>query len=586
MFRIFQNLKKKDWGLFVIALALIVTQVWLDLKLPDYMSEITQLIETPDSAMADVLKAGGKMLACAFGSMAMATVVAVIASRVASDFSANTRKKIYDSVQSFSMAEIQRFSNASLITRTTNDVTQVQTLIVMGMQVIIKAPILAVWALLKIANKNATWTMSTGVAVVILSIIITIVISLCLPRFRRIQSLTDDVNRVTRENLTGLKVVRAYNAEDYETKKFEGVNKTLTDTNLFTGHAMAFMLPSIQAIMSGLTLSIYWIGAYLINEAAMQDKISLFSNMIVFSSYALQVIMAFMMLVMIFILYPRASVAAKRILEVTDTSSSIKDGKETAGVCGKAGEVEFKNVSFRYPDAKGGNVLSNISFKAEKGETVALIGATGSGKSTIINLIPRFYDTTEGEVLVDGRNVREYTQEALHNKIGYVSQTAQLFKGTIRSNIGYGDNGSADTDKTVLARAASVAEAEEFISEKEEDMDSYVAQNGSNFSGGQRQRVSIARAIARNAEILIFDDSFSALDYRTDRKVRNNLKKECTDATKIIVAQRIGTVRDADKILVIADGRIAGEGTHQELMETCDTYKEIALSQLSKEELA
>ncbi len=586
MLRIFKNFRKQEVVLALFSVVFVVAQVWLELKLPDYMREITSLITTQDSAMHDILIAGGKMLLCAFGSLLVTILVAVCASRIASNFSAIVRGKLFDKVQSFSMEEIGRFSTASLITRSTNDVTQVQMLIVMGLSIMLRAPIMAVMAILKIVDKSWQWTLSTGVAVVVLLVVVIICVSLCMPKFKRLQSLTDDINQVTRENLTGLNVVRAYNAEAYQEEKFEKVNKDLTDTHWFTSKTMAFMMPTIMMIMNGLSLAIYWIGAVLINDAQdMQGKFTLFSDMVVFSSYAMQVVMSFMMLVMIFIMLPRASVAAKRILEVLDTEPSIEDGIRDTFPVMKDGEVEFKDVSFKYPDAEE-YVLEHISFSAKKGETIAFIGATGCGKSTAINLIPRFYDVTEGEVLVDGVNVKEYTQEALHNKIGYVSQKAILFSGTIAENVAYGENGKAPATQDDIARAVSVAQASEFIEKKNQGFGGYVAQGGSNFSGGQKQRLSIARAIARQPEILIFDDSFSALDYKTDRILREALHKECRDATKIIVAQRIGTIRDADKIIVLDDGQIAGMGSHDELMKNCEVYQEIAYSQLSKEELA
>lgn len=586
MLRIFKNFRKQEVVLALFSVVFVVAQVWLELKLPDYMREITSLITTQDSAMHDILIAGGKMLLCAFGSLLVTVLVAVCASRIASNFSAIVRGKLFDKVQSFSMEEIGRFSTASLITRSTNDVTQVQMLIVMGLSIMLRAPIMAVMAILKIVDKSWQWTLSTGVAVVVLLIVVIICVSLCMPKFKRLQSLTDDINQVTRENLTGLNVVRAYNAEAYQEEKFEKVNKDLTDTHWFTSKTMAFMMPTIMMIMNGLSLAIYWIGAVLINDAQdMQEKFTLFSDMVVFSSYAMQVVMSFMMLVMIFIMLPRASVAAKRILEVLDTEPSIEDGTRDTFPVMKDGEVEFKDVSFKYPDAEE-YVLEHISFSAKKGETIAFIGATGCGKSTAINLIPRFYDATEGEVFVDGVNVKEYTQEALHNKIGYVSQKAILFSGTIADNVAYGENGKAPATQDDIAMAVKVAQASEFVEKKDQGYDGYVAQGGSNFSGGQKQRLSIARAIARQPEILIFDDSFSALDYKTDRILREALRKECKDATKIIVAQRIGTIRDADKIIVLDDGQIVGMGTHDELMKNCEVYQEIAYSQLSKEELA
>lgn len=586
MLRIFKNFRKQEVVLALFSVVFVVAQVWLELKLPDYMREITSLITTQDSAMHDILIAGGKMLFCAFGSLLVTVLVAVCASRIASNFSAIVRGKLFDKVQSFSMEEIGRFSTASLITRSTNDVTQVQMLIVMGLSIMMRAPIMAVMAILKIVDKSWQWTLSTGVAVIVLLIVVIICVSLCMPKFKRLQSLTDDINQVTRENLTGLNVVRAYNAEGYQEEKFEKVNKDLTETHWFTSKTMAFMMPTIMLIMNGLSLAIYWIGAVLINDAQdLQGKFSLFSDMVVFSSYAMQVVMSFMMLVMIFIMLPRASVASKRILEVLDTEPSIEDGTRDTFPVMKDGEVEFKDVSFKYPDAEE-YVLEHISFSAKKGETIAFIGATGCGKSTAINLIPRFYDVTDGEVLVDGVNVKEYTQEALHNKIGYVSQKAILFSGTIAENVAYGENGKAPATQDDIVMAVKVAQASEFVEKKDQGYDGYVAQGGSNFSGGQKQRLSIARAIARQPEILIFDDSFSALDYKTDRILREALRKECKDATKIIVAQRIGTIRDADKIIVLDDGQIAGMGTHDELMKNCEVYQEIAYSQLSKEELA
>lgn len=586
MLRIFKNFRKQEVVLALFSVVFVVAQVWLELKLPDYMREITSLITTQDSAMHDILIAGGKMLFCAFGSLLVTVLVAVCASRIASNFSAIVRGKLFDKVQSFSMEEIGRFSTASLITRSTNDVTQVQMLIVMGLSIMMRAPIMAVMAILKIVDKSWQWTLSTGVAVIVLLIVVIICVSLCMPKFKRLQSLTDDINQVTRENLTGLNVVRAYNAEGYQEEKFEKVNKDLTETHWFTSKTMAFMMPTIMLIMNGLSLAIYWIGAVLINDAQdLQGKFSLFSDMVVFSSYAMQVVMSFMMLVMIFIMLPRASVAAKRILEVLDTEPSIEDGTRDTFPVMKDGEVEFKDVSFKYPDAEE-YVLEHISFSAKKGETIAFIGATGCGKSTAINLIPRFYDVTDGEVFVDGVNVKEYTQETLHNKIGYVSQKAILFSGTIAENVAYGENGKAPATQDDIVMAVKVAQASEFVEKKDQGYDGYVAQGGSNFSGGQKQRLSIARAIARQPEILIFDDSFSALDYKTDRILREALRKECKDATKIIVAQRIGTIRDADKIIVLDDGQIAGMGTHDELMKNCEVYQEIAYSQLSKEELA
>lgn len=584
MLKLLKYLTKGDWGLAVLALGFIVAQVWLDLTMPDYMSEITTLVQTEGSAMSDILIAGGKMLACALGSFAASIVAAVCAARIAANFAATLREKLFDQVQSFSMAEIGKFSTASLITRSTNDVMQVQMLIVMGLQVLLKAPIMAVWAIFKIAGKSWQWTMSTGVAVAVLLLIVVVCIIVAMPKFRQLQKLTDDINRVTRENLTGLNVIRAYNAEGYQEDKFEDANQRLTKTQLFANRTMAFLMPSIQMVMSGLTLAVYWIGAYLVENAQMADKLPIFSDMIVFSQYAMQVVMAFMMLVMIFIILPRASVAAKRILEVLNTHSSIQDGNVTQSKPGMKGEIEFRNVSFRYPDADG-DVLQNITFTAHQGETVALIGATGCGKSTVINLIPRFYDATQGQVLVDGVDVREYNQHALRDKIGYVSQKSILFSGTVASNVAYGDNGKPSSEEEV-AQAVRTAQAEEFVLKMPEKYDGYIAQGGSNLSGGQKQRLSIARAVCRHPEIFIFDDSFSALDYKTDRTLRETLQKECGDSTRIIVAQRIGTIRDADKIIVLEEGKIAGMGKHDQLMASCPVYQQIALSQLSKEELA
>ena len=549
------------------------------------MSEITKLVQTKGSKMNDILIAGGKMLACALGSLLAAVCTSICASKISSNFSANLRGQVFHKVQSFSMEEIGNFSTASLITRSTNDITQVQMLIVMGLEVLLKAPIMAVWALCKISTKNWQWTASTGVAVVVLLSFVCVCVAVALPKFKKLQSLTDNLNRVTRENLTGLNVVRAYNAEGYQQKKFNDANDELTKTQLFANRTMGTMMPGIQMVMNGLMLAIYWIGAYLISNAQMFDKLTIFSDMIVFTQYAMQVVMSFMMLVMIFVLLPRASVSAKRINEVLDMPLSIKDGTKENGIDGKKGEVEFRNVSFCYPDAEK-DVIEDISFTAHKGETIAFIGSTGCGKSTVINMIPRFYDATKGEVLVDGVNVKEYTQKALRNKIGYVSQKAVLFTGSIKSNVAYGDNGTKGFTDDVVKQAIETAQAKEFVDKTEGGVDAFVAQGGSNFSGGQKQRLSIARAICRHPEILIFDDSFSALDYKTDRVLRDTLRKTCADATRFIVAQRIGTIRDADKIIVLDDGKIAGMGKHNELMETCEVYRQIAYSQLSKEELA
>ena len=582
---VFQNLKKTDWLLAAVCLAFIVVQVWLDLKTPDYMAEITTLVQTAGSTMGEILSAGGMMLVGSLGSLAASVVTAICAARIAATLGATLRGRLFSKVQSFSMEEIGRFSTASLITRSTNDVTQIQMLIVLGLQMLLRAPIMAVFAIYKIAGKQWEWTLATAVAVVVLLVVVGVCLLLATPKFRRMQKLTDDLNRVTRENLTGLRVVRAYNAEDYQETKFAQANAALTGNQLFAQRTLAFLLPSIQLVMSGLSLAIYWIGGVLIDQAGMQAKLTLFSDMMVFSQYAIQVVMAFMMLVMIFMILPRASVAAHRIGEVLHTHPTILDGTQASGDPACPGQVEFRNVSFRYPDAEE-YVLKDISFTAKRGETVAIIGSTGCGKSTVVNLIPRFYDATEGQVLVDGVDVREYDQRSLRNKIGYVSQKATLFTGTIASNVAYGDNGEAPPSPADVQAAVATAQAEDFVTHMEGGYEGYVAQGGANLSGGQKQRLSIARAIARKPEILLFDDAFSALDYKTDRVLRSALDQTCQNTTRIIVAQRIGTIRDADQIIVLDDGQIAGIGKHQDLMQTCGVYQQIALSQLSKEELA
>lgn len=585
MLKLLKKFTKTEWSLSFGALLFIILQVWMDLTIPDYMSEITTLVQTEGSAMSEILMAGAKMLGCALGSFAASVCTVTCAAKIAANFSANLRSLLFHQVQSFTMAEIGQFSTASLITRSTNDVMQMQIFIVMGLQVLLKAPITAVWAIAKITGKSWQWTFSTGVAVVVLLLIVGTCILIAMPKFKKLQILTDDINRITRENLTGLNVIRAYNAEEYQETKFEEANNRLTGTQLFANRTMAFMMPSIQLVMNGLSLAVYWIGAYLVDQAQGTAKLSIFSDMIVFSQYAMQVVMSFMMLVIILVILPRASVAAKRINEVLDTKPSIKDGSITQSPSALEGEIEFRNVSFRYPDADG-DVLHNISFTAHKGETVALIGSTGCGKSTVINLIPRFYDVSEGQVLVDGVDVRDYNQKTLRNKIGYVSQKATLFSGTVRSNIAFGDNGREEFPDEDIVNAVYTAQANDFVEKMMDTYDGYIAQGGSNLSGGQKQRLSIARAICRHPEIFIFDDSFSALDYKTDRVLRKALKKECGNATRIIVAQRIGTIRDADKIIVLHDGKIAGMGTHDQLMQSCQVYQQIALSQLSKEELA
>lgn len=583
MIKLLKKLKPKQWLYILFCVALIVLQVYLDLKLPDYMASITKIVQTEGSLVKDVLGEGAKMLICAFGSLLSAVVVSYFVTKVAATFSRDLRKDIFEKVLSFSMEEIKNFSTSSLITRTTNDITQVQMLIAMGMQMLIKAPIMAVWAIMKIYGKGFEWSVITAGAVGILLIMILILVLVALPKFKIIQKLTDNLNHTSRENLTGIRVVRAFNAEKYQEGKFASANNELTKTNMFTSRTMALLTPGMQLIMSGLSLSIYWVGAYMINDAGMLDKITIFSNMVVFSSYAMQVVMSFMMLTMIFIFYPRAQVSAKRILEILEKKPKIVSGV-FSGKTKETGTIEFKDVTFRYPDAEE-NMLENISFKVEKGETVAFIGSTGSGKSTLVNLIPRFYDATYGEVLVDGVNVKNYKLEELNNRLGYVSQKPIIFSGTVSSNISYGLVNNKKVSKSKIEEASKVAQASEFIEKMEDKYNSSISRSGTNISGGQKQRLSIARAIARDPEIYIFDDTFSALDYKTDTTLRKELKKHTKDATTLIVAQRIGTIKNADKIIVLNEGKIVGQGTHKELLKTCDVYKEIALSQLSKEEL-
>lgn len=584
MIKLLKNLTKKEWFLALISLILIIVQVWLELKMPDYMSEITVLVQTEGSQMSDIIKNGAYMLGCAFGSLVSAVIVGYLVATVAANFSKSVRKKLFDKVEDLAMSEVKGFSTSSLITRTTNDITQVQMLVAMGLQLMIKAPITAIWAITKILNKSWQWSMTTGIAVLILLTVISILTIIVMPRFKIVQKLTDKINGVTRENLTGIRVVRAFNAENYQENKFEDVNTKLTNQQMYNQKKFAIMQPVMYLVMYFLTLAIYFIGAYLIRDASMVNKLGLFGDMVVFSSYAMQVIMSFLMLAMIFMMSPRAQVSANRINEVLDTDITIKDGNINTNKTNEVGTVEFKNVSFKYPDADE-YLLKNISFKANKGETVAFIGSTGSGKSTLINLVPRFYDATEGEVLVDGINVKDYTQEFLHNKIGYVPQKAVMFNGTVNSNIAYGDNGKGEISEEKIKKAIEVAQGKEFVEKMDEKYDTHIAQGGTNVSGGQKQRLAIARAIARNPEIYIFDDSFSALDYKTDSLLRKALKEYTKDATSLIVAQRIGTIMNADKIIVLEDGVSVGMGTHKELLKKCDVYKEIALSQLSKEEL-
>ncbi len=584
MFKILKKLTKKDILFLLICFLLIIFQVWLELKLPDYMSNITKLVQTTANNISDILVQGGYMMLCALASLVSAIIVGYFASKIAADFSLNLRSRIFRKVEKFSMAEIKKFQTSSLITRTTNDVTQIEMFIAMGLQLIIRAPIMAIWAVTKILNKNLEWSMLTGAGVIILLTTVTTLMIIVLPRFTKVQKLTDKVNGVTRENLTGIRVIRAFNAEKFEENRFEEVNNTLTKTQMFNQKCFAIMQPIMNIVMHFLTLGIYFIGAFLIQSANMTDKINLFSNMIVFTSYGMQVIMSFLMLAMIFMIWPRAQVSARRINEVLDQKSSIVDGNLDVTSLNEVGTVEFKNVSFKYPDADE-YLLKNISFKANKGETVAFIGSTGSGKSTLINLVPRFYDVTDGEVFVDGVNVKDYKLTDLHNKIGYVPQKAVMFTGTVFDNVSYGYNGSEKPNLSKVKKAIEVAQGKEFVEKMDKKYESHVARGGTNISGGQKQRLAIARAIARNPEIYIFDDSFSALDYKTDAILRKELKKYTKDATSLIVAQRIGTIISADKIVVLDKGECVGVGTHKELLKNCEVYKEIALSQLSKEEL-
>lgn len=581
MFKLLKGFRKKEWLITIVSVCLIVMQVWLELKMPDYMSKVTILVQTEGSKMSDILINGGYMLLCAFGSLVGAIIVGYSIALLSAGFSKKLRGKLFRKVEEMSMSEVKGFSTNSLITRTTNDITQVEMFVSFGLQLLIKAPVTAIWAITKILNKSWEWSMVTAVAVVILLVVIGILTIIVLPKFKIVQKLTDKLNEVTRENLTGIRVVRAFNAEDYQEKKFKNVNDDLTNLQLFNQKSMSIMSPVMYLIMYMLTLIIYFIGAYLIKDAMMADKIALFGDMVVFSSYAMQIIMSFLMLAMIFMILPRAEVSASRINEVLDTNISVKDGNvETKK---EVGTIEFKNVSFKYPDAEE-YVLRNISFKANKGDTIAFIGSTGSGKSTLVNLVVRFYDVTEGEILVDGINIKDYKLEYLYKLIGYVPQKAVMFNGTVNSNIAYGDAKEVITDKAVK-EAAKVAQADDFVSKMDDGYASHIAQGGTNVSGGQKQRLAIARAIAKNPEIYIFDDSFSALDYKTDAVLREELKKYTKDATSLIVAQRIGTIMNADKIIVLDNGTSVGVGTHEELLKSCEVYKEIALSQLSKEEL-
>lgn len=583
MLKLFKNLKKKDAIYILICVALIVFQVWLDLKLPDYMSKITTLIQLEGSKINDILVQGGYMLLCAFGSLLSSICVGYLAATVSSNFSMTLRDKIFDKVESFSTAEMKKFQTSSLITRTTNDVMQMESLIAMGLQMLIKAPIMAVWAVSKILNKSIELSMFTGACVVVVLITIITIMIIVLPRFSIVQKLIDKVNAVIRENLTGIRVVRAFNAEEYQENRFEEVNTKLTNTQLFNQRVFAFMWPIMNLVMHSLSLGIYFIGAHLIVNSTMAGKITMFSNVVVFTSYGMQVIMSFLMLSMIFMIVPRAQISACRINEVLNQDLSIIDG-DFDGNTKEKGTIEFRNVSFKYPDADE-YVLEDISFKANQGETIAFIGSTGSGKSTLINLVPRFYDATDGEVLIDGVNVKEYNLQALHNKLGYVSQKAFMFDGTVKENVTYGDNGKKKPSEEQIKKAIAVAQGTEFVEKMKKDYSAHIARGGTNISGGQKQRLSIARAIARDPEIYIFDDSFSALDFKTDALLRQELKKHTKDATSLIVAQRIGTIINADKIVVLDKGKCVGIGNHKQLLKKCPVYKEIALSQLSKEEL-
>ena len=630
MVRICKYLSKTEWFQLFIGLLFIVGGVALQLKLPDYMADITKLVETPGSEMHDVWIAGGKMLAVALGAMLTTVAVGFITARVSASFTQRLRSLQFRRVESFGPEELNRFSTASLITRSTNDVTQIQMFFTMGLLMLVQSPIMAVWAIAKIAGKGVEWTAATGVSLALVMGAVAIIMVLVMPKFRSMQTLTDNINRVARENLTGLRVVRAYNAEDYQQKKFDKANTDLTDTQLFTNRMMSIMMPLMNSVMNGLTLAVYWIGAYLIDAAGLTDKLTLFSNMVVFSSYAIQVIMSFLMMSMVFVLWPRADVSAKRILEVLDTTPRITDGERAQGANNPdgtpiRGRVEFRDVSFAYPDSRE-PMLEHVSFTAEPGQTVAFIGSTGSGKTTLVNLVPRFYDATDGQVLVDGVNVKDYTVQSLRDKIGYVPQQSVMFKGTVASNVAFGDKSQAgvrpagqsvadieladtstpqgrEREKALLAQsgnsetlndaqmadvrqAVAVAKADEFVTRMDGTYEADIAQGGTNVSGGQKQRLSIARAVWRHPEILVFDDSFSALDFRTDHDVREALAREAGDATKLIVAQRIGTIMDADRIIVLDQGRVVGQGTHKELLGTCDVYRQIAESQLSEAELA
>ena len=583
MIKLFKKLNKKDYGIILLCIVLMIFQVWLELRMPEYMSEITRLVQTGSGTIGDILKQGGLMLLCSLGSLLTAVVIGYYASLLAASVSLKLRSRIFNKVESFGMEEIKKFSTSSLITRTTNDVTQIEMTVAMGLQMMIKAPIMAIWAVSKILNKSIEWSALTGIGVLILLVTIIIIMIIVVPKFEKVQKLTDKVNGVTEENLNGIRVIHAFNAEKYQEERFDEVNTNLTKIQMFNQRMFSVLSPIMMLVNHSLTLGIYFVGALLISEAGLLNKITLFSDMVVFSSYGMQVIMSFLMLAVIFMMIPRAQISAKRINEVLDEENDVVDGTFD-GKTKEKGTVEFKNVSFKYPDADE-NLITNISFKVNKGETVAFIGSTGSGKSTLINLIPRFYDATEGEILVDGVNVKDYTLNALHNKIGYIPQKAVMFNGSVKENIAYGKSLHGKPTKKQIEEALKVAQADSFVNKMDNGIDSHIARGGTNVSGGQKQRLSIARAIARNPEIYIFDDSFSALDYKTDATLRKELKKYTKDSTNLIVAQRIGTIVNADKIIVLDKGNCVGIGTHKELLKSCKVYQEIALSQLSKEEL-
>lgn len=585
MIKLLKKMGKREVLMAVLCTILVLGQVYFDLTLPDYMTDLTMMLNTAGSETSDILNVGLKMLGCTLASAALAIGCGYLSAKTASGFSYTVREKLFNHVMDMGSEEMQDFSIPSLITRTTNDITQIQMIISMGLQMIIKSPIMAVWAVIKILGKSWELSAVTAAFVVVICVFVLAVMATCIPRFRIVQKLTDKINRVARENLTGINVVHAFNAEKYQNDKFDVPSKDMMNTQLKNQRMFALMMPVMNIGMNGLTLAIYWLGAVLIQQIALtavQDRITFFSNVVVFSTYATYVVMSFMMLVMIFMMLPAAQVSAERINEVLERDVNIKEG--SVSEAGEQGTVEFKNVSFRYPHASE-DELSNISFKIEKGQTLAIIGATGSGKTTLISLIPRFYDATEGEVLVDGVNVKSYKFDTLYDKLGYVTQKAVLFAGSIRENVFFGESGAPETDEE-LKNAIELSQAEEFVDKLPDGTEHMISQMGRNVSGGQKQRLSIARALSRKPEILVFDDSFSALDYKTDAKLREGLNEKLKDTTKIIVAQRISTIRHADKIIVLDRGEAVGMGTHEELMKNCDVYKEIALSQLSAAELA